>query len=159
MKNPINRRALLTGFLAALFLPGSARGQNAVNFPKSQLAIDTNEGRKIFDVELAISDAQQSRGLMFRETMAADAGMLFDYRFAQRITMWMRNTLIPLDMIFIGADGRVINVAERTIPHSEAIIASKGRARAVLEVNGGTASRLGIKAGTKVYHRIFGTGP
>jgi uncharacterized membrane protein (UPF0127 family) len=96
---------------------------------------------------------------MFRGALAADAGMLFDYRFAQRITMWMRNTLIPLDMIFIGVDGRVINVAERTIPHSEAIIASKGRARAVLEVNGGTASRLGIKPGTKIYHHIFGTAP
>ena len=159
MKISTNRRALLTGFLAALFLPGAVRGQNAVNFPKSQLAMDTSEGRKSFDVELAISDAQQSRGLMFREALAANAGMLFDYRISQRITMWMRNTLIPLDMIFIGADGRVINVAERTIPHSEAIIASKGRARAVLEVNGGTASRLGIKPGTQVYHRIFGTGP
>ncbi len=153
-----NRRALLAAFLGALFVPSMAGAQSAVDFPKSQLAIDTNEGRKIFDVELAISEAQQSRGLMFREAMAANAGMLFDYRFSQRITMWMRNTLIPLDMIFIGADGRVINVAERTIPHSEAIIASKGRARAVLEVNGGTVSRLGIKPGTKVYHRIFGNG-
>lgn len=153
-----NRRALLAAFLGAWILPSLAGAQNAVRFPKSQLAIDTLEGRKNFNVELAISDAQQSRGLMFRESMSANAGMLFDYRFSQRITMWMRNTLIPLDMIFIGADGRVINVVERTIPHSEAIIASKGRARAVLEVNGGTASRLGIKAGTKVYHRIFGTG-
>jgi hypothetical protein len=154
-----NRRALLAAFLGAWILPSLAGAQNAVNFPKSQLAIDTNAGRRNFNVELAISDAQQSRGLMFREALAADAGMLFDYRFPQRITMWMRNTLIPLDMIFIGADGRVLNVAERTIPHSKAIIASKGRARAVLEVNGGTASRLGIKAGAKVYHRVFGTGP
>ena len=124
MKSNLNRRALLTAFLAALILPSTGRGQNAVNFPKSRLAIDTAAGRKIFDVELAISEAQKSRGLMYRRALAADAGMLFDYRFSQRITMWMRNTLIPLDMIFIGADGCVINVAERTIPQSEAIIAS-----------------------------------
>ena len=159
MKLNLHRRALLTAFLAALISPSTGRGQNAVNFQKSRLAIDTAAGPKNFDVELAVSDAQKSRGLMYRRTLAADAGMLFDYRISQRITMWMRNTLIPLDMIFIGADGRVVNVAERTIPQSEAIIASKGRARAVLEVNGGTASRLGIKPGAKVYHRIFGTAP
>jgi len=69
--------------------------------------------------------------------------------------MWMKNTYIPLDMIFIGQDGKIINIAERTIPHSEAVISSKSRARAVLEVNGGTASRLGLKPGDQVMHPIF----
>jgi uncharacterized membrane protein (UPF0127 family) len=159
MKRILNRRALLTAFLAALFVPRPGQGQSPASFQKSRLAIDTANGRKNFNVELAITDTQHARGLMYRRKLAADAGMLFDYRFTQRITMWMRNTYIPLDMIFVGADGRVVNIAERTIPQSEAIIASKGRVRAVLEVNGGTASRLGIKPGNQVYHRIFGTQP
>ena len=154
-----SRRVFLTTFLASLFSPVLARAQRPVYFQKSRLAIDTLRGRKNFDVELAVTDEQQSRGLMFRHSLAPDAGMLFDYRFPQRITMWMRNTLIPLDMIFIGSDGRVINTVQRTIPHSEAIIASKGRARAVLEVNGGTVEHLGIKPGAMVYHRIFGNAP
>ena len=136
-----------------------ARGQGPVAFAKDKLSIDTTNGRKTFDVELALSDMQHSQGLMYRRKLGPDAGMLFDYRYSQRVTMWMRNTYIPLDMIFIGADGRVVNITERAIPLSDAIIASKGRVRAVLEVNGGTVSRLGIRPGAKVYHRIFGTAP
>ena len=154
-----SRRGILTTFLASLLLLPLARAQGLVNFQKSRLAIDTRQGRKHFNVELAVTEEQQSRGLMFREFLARDAGMLFDYRAPQRITMWMRNTLIPLDMIFIGQDGSVIDIVQRTIPLSEAIIASKGRARAVLEVNGGTTERLGIKPGAMVYHQIFDNAP
>jgi uncharacterized membrane protein (UPF0127 family) len=87
--------------------------------------------------------------------MAPNAGMLFDYKVPQFIQMWMKNTLIPLDMIFIGQYGKVINITERAIPFSEAIIASDGKVRAVLELNGGTASRIGIKPGDRVLHQIF----
>ncbi|MDA0240463.1 MAG: DUF192 domain-containing protein [Proteobacteria bacterium] len=109
-----------------------------------------------FVVEMAVTDKEQERGLMFRRSMPADAGMLFDYKRPQIITMWMRNTLLPLDMIFIGADGKIINIAQRTVPGSLETIPSRGPALAVLEVNGGTASRLKIKAGDTVIHPIFG---
>ena len=147
-------------FLAALAVAVSSLGfdvqaQGLATFKKSKLAIKNAKGLHNFEVELALSNQQQSQGLMYRRSMAADAGMLFNYRIPQRIRMWMRNTFIPLDMIFIGADGKIINIAERTIPHSEAVISSKGRALAVLEVNGGTASRLGLKPGDLVLHEIF----
>tara|TARA_B100000315_G_scaffold246697_1_gene274320 strand:- start:2087 stop:2569 length:483 start_codon:yes stop_codon:yes gene_type:complete len=145
--------ALLSALLVVPLFPAGAQG--LVTFKKSQLSIKTAKGRFNFNIELAVSSQQQSQGLMYRRSLAADAGMLFDYRIPQRISMWMKNTFIPLDMIFIGQDGTVINIAERTIPQSEVVISSKSRARAVLEVNGGTASRLGIMPGDQVLHSIF----
>ena len=88
----------------------------------------TAKGRHRFKLEMALTEKQQQRGLMFRRSLAPDAGMLFDYGSPQIITMWMRNTLIPLDMIFIGADGRIINIAERAVPGSLTAIASAGAA-------------------------------
>jgi len=150
------------GFLSLLGIGIYSIGLNArsfaqgfVTFKKSKLSIKSEKGLHKFEIELALSNQQQAQGLMYRRTMAADAGMLFDYRIPQRIRMWMKNTYIPLDMIFIGQDGKIINIAERTIPHSEMVISSKSRARAVLEVNGGTASRLGLKPGDQVLHPIF----
>ena len=133
----------------------SAFSQGAVTFDKSKLSVITSTGQKNFEVEMAVSDQQQSQGLMYRRSMAANAGMLFDYGALRHIQMWMKNTYIPLDMIFIGPKGKIINIVERTIPHSESIISSKGRARAVLELNSGTVSRLGIKTGDTVIHSIF----
>ena len=158
--SPKSRRsflALLSAcFIAPLFTAiGKVDAQGLVTFDKSQLVIKTAKGNFKINIELAISSRQQSQGLMFRRTLAADAGMLCDYRIPQRISRWRKNTFIPLDMIFIGQDGRVINIAERTIPHSEVVISSTFRARAVLEVNGGTASRLAIKPGDQVLHAIF----
>ncbi|HEX6979549.1 MAG TPA: DUF192 domain-containing protein, partial [Alphaproteobacteria bacterium] len=88
----------------------------------------------------------------------ADAGMLFDFKRDQPVSMWMRNTRIPLDMLFIARDGRIVNIAQRTVPFSEATIQSKGAVRAVLELNGGTAQRLGIRPGDTVRHPIFRNG-
>ena len=133
----------------------SAFSQGLVTFDKSKLSVITSTGQKNFEVEVAVSDRQQSQGLMYRRSMAANAGMLFDYGASRHIQMWMRNTYIPLDMIFIGPKGKVINIVERTIPHSESIISSNGRARAVLELNSGTVSRLGIKTGDTVIHSVF----
>jgi uncharacterized membrane protein (UPF0127 family) len=145
------------GFMVAgiALLPAGLRSQALVTFDKSSLEIETKTGTYKFTVEMAVSDRQQAQGLMFRRSMAPNAGMLFDYKRPTRITMWMKNTYIPLDMIFIGADGRINNIAQRTVPLSEATIPSRGRALAVLEVNGGTASRLGIKPGDRVIHPIF----
>ena len=92
---------------------------------------------------------------MYRRKLAPDAGMLFDYKTPQRVSMWMKNTFIPLDMIFIAADGRIVNIAERTVPQSKTVISSQGKIRGVLEINGGTVARLGIKPGDRVRHPIF----
>jgi uncharacterized membrane protein (UPF0127 family) len=98
---------------------------------------------------------EQRKGLMYRRTMPANAGMLFLYDNGSRVTMWMSNTYIPLDMLFIAADGRITHIVERTVPMSTELIGSNGPVRAVLELNGGTASRLGIEVGDKVRHPAF----
>ncbi len=120
------------------------------------LVIETGTGSHAFEVELAATEKQRRLGLMFRRKLAPNAGMLFDYVRSRPVAMWMKNTYIPLDMLFITADGRVVNIAKRTVPHSLKSISSAGRVRAVLEVNAGTADRLGIVAGALVRHRIFG---
>ncbi len=133
-----------------------AFGQGLENFGKEKLVIITQSGRQEFDVELALSDRQQAQGLMFRRFLPTNAGMLFDYRIPTRITMWMKNTFIPLDMIFIGTDGRITNIAQRTVPMSEATISSRGKVRAVLEVNSGTVARLGVQPGDKILSATLG---
>ena len=121
------------------------------------LVIETSKGARTITIELAETAEQKALGLMFRTEMARDHGMLFPYEQEEEITMWMKNTYLSLDMIFIKSDGRVLRVEERTKPLSEAIISSRGRARAVLELVAGTARDLGIKPGDLVRHRIFGT--
>ena len=142
--------------LLLVVFPCLVNGQGFTAFEKSTLSIKTEVGRHVFKVEIARSEQQKMFGLMFRRSLDPDSGMLFDYYEPKKIKMWMKNTLIPLDMIFISQVGKVIHIVERTIPHSEVIIVSKGLARAVLEVNAGTAFRLGIKAGDIVEHPIFG---
>ncbi len=93
---------------------------------------------------------------MYRKALAPDAGMLFVFPETQTATFWMKNTLIPLDMLFIAGDGRVADIHERAVPLSEATISSKVPVRAVLELNGGTALRLGIHEGDVVHHALFG---
>lgn len=123
-----------------------------VTFPKDTVTVETATGaRHKFNVELATTPPQISQGLMFRRQMAADAGMLFLFD-PHPAVFWMKNTYIPLDMIFIGVDGRILNIAERTIPLTETPVPATGMTRAVLEVNGGTAARLGIKPGDRVRH-------
>ena len=121
------------------------------------LTIETaggGEPRK-FQVEMATTDQEKSVGLMFRTSLADDAGMLFPYGPPQEITMWMRNTYIPLDMVFIHADGTIARIEANTEPLSEAIISSGSAVSAVLEIAGGAASRLGIKPGDIVRHPFF----
>ena len=121
-----------------------------------RLFVLTADSRYEFFIEIAITPAQRSQGLMYRTELAANAGMLFHYGEPQIITMWMANTLIPLDMIFISADGRIVSIAERTVPESRATIPSEAPAIAVLEVPGGTADRLGIVPTDVVIHHFFG---
>jgi uncharacterized membrane protein (UPF0127 family) len=155
MGRVVGRVVLLVGLAIGLgvgpfFEAGHAAAQGPVAFGHGELDIQTASGRHHFTVELATAMEQQVQGLMFRRTLAPDAGMLFLYTDDHDIQMWMKNTLIPLDMVFIRADGTIINVAERTVPQSLATIGSDGPARAVLEVNGGTAARLDIKPGDHV---------
>ena len=153
----ITRRKLIYLLpFGAIWAPLTSIAQGFATFNRSKLRVVTKSGKHEFIVEIAVTDRQHAQGLMFRQSLAKNAGMLFDYKVPTSITMWMKNTYIPLDMIFIGNDGRVINVVQRAIPFSENVISSLGKARGVLEVNGGTASRLGIMPGDKILHRIFG---
>jgi uncharacterized membrane protein (UPF0127 family) len=104
---------------------------------------------------MAETDEQRSRGLMFRRSLPAGHGMLFDFKSDQVISMWMRNTYISLDMIFIRNDGTIVRIAENTEPLSERIISSGGPVRAVLEVIAGTSRRLGLGPGDRVAHPMF----
>jgi len=121
----------------------------------STLTIQAASGTHSFSVEVADTPERRALGLMHRRSMPANAGMLFDFKSDQPVSMWMRNTIIPLDMLFIARDGRIVNIVERTVPFSETGIPSQGPVRAVLELNAGTASRLGIKPGDRVKHPIF----
>ncbi len=127
-----------------------------LDFEQDRLAIETVEGtRHEFSVELAISPEQQQQGLMFRRDLAPDASMLFVYKPERVVSMWMRNTMIPLDMLFIAEDGRVVKIVERAVPLSLKTISSDRPVRAVLEVNGGTVARLGLQTGDRVLHGTF----
>jgi uncharacterized membrane protein (UPF0127 family) len=117
---------------------------------RETLVIETQNGPQSFDVEIADEPRERSVGLMYRREMAKEAGMLFDFGGEEPVSMWMANTYIPLDMLFIRADGTVSSIAERTTPLSERSISSKERVRYVLEVNGGVSDALGIEQGDKV---------
>lgn len=120
-----------------------------------KLQIASRSGTHVFSVELAKTDDQRARGLMFRKELPEGQGMLFDFERNTEISMWMQNTYIPLDMIFIRADGRIHRIAENTEPLSTKIVSSGGPVRAVLEVIGGTAKKLGLNAGDRVSHPTF----
>ena len=126
----------------------------AANF--STLEIATKSGVHIFSVEMAATDDERQKGLMYRRELADGKGMLFDFSPEQQISMWMKNTYISLDMIFIRADGRISRIAENTEPESTKIISSGGLARGVLEVPAGTAQKYGIAPGDRVSHPLFG---
>lgn len=149
---------VLRGVAAVFLLLAAALPAGALeSFQKSSLTVETaSGGRYRFDVELAQTMAQQAQGLMFRESMAADAGMLFIYDSVRPASFWMKNTLLPLDMIFIAADGRVVNIHERAVPGSLDSVNSAGPVKAILELNGGMSARLGIRPGDRVRHETFG---
>jgi len=125
--------------------------------PKEKLVITTSDGvAHIFQVEMALKPEQQIIGLMFRTSVPEDGGMLFDWGTPRDSQMWMKNTLSPLDMVFINQDGTIRSIAEDTVPESLAVIDSRGAVRATLELAAGTTARLGIRVGDKVAQRIFG---
>jgi uncharacterized protein len=120
------------------------------------LSIAMQAGQKqAFKVEVARNDADRAQGLMFRRSMPADQGMLFDFARVEPVSMWMQNTYLPLDMLFIRADGTIARIAANTEPLSTRTIPSGEPVLAVLELNAGTAAKLGIKPGDRVEHPLF----
>jgi uncharacterized protein len=153
----MKRRALL--LLLALSAPAFAVGTSKPQpeLPKEKLIIVTRDAvEHVLNVEMALTMDQQTVGEMFRTSVPDDGGMLFDWRVPQESRMWMRNTLVPLDMIFINTDGTIRSIAENTVPESLATIDSRGPVRATLEVAAGTAARLNVRVGDQVRQRIFG---
>jgi uncharacterized membrane protein (UPF0127 family) len=121
----------------------------------SSIVIDTPRGQVRFHVEVAADTQSQMRGLMYRTRLPADAGMLFDFHDDDFRAFWMKNTPLPLDMLFIRADGTISSIEPNTTPMSEAPITSRERVRAVLEINGGRAAALDIRPGEKVHNAAF----
>jgi uncharacterized membrane protein (UPF0127 family) len=131
----------------------SGFGARAASFQTLEIA--TKSGVKVFSVELATTEEEKTTGLMYRKELADGTGMLFDFSPEQQVSMWMKNTYISLDMIFIRADGRILRIAENTEPLSTSIIPSGGLAKGVLEVIAGTAQKYGIAPGDRVAHPLF----
>ena len=144
---------LLIGALAPSLFPVPARAAG-----KDTIEIVSGSGVHAFSVELATTDEERSRGLMFRKELPEGQGMLFDFFRDQPVSFWMHNTYIPLDMIFIRGDGHILRIAENTEPLSDRLVPSGGPVRAVLEVIAGTARKLGITPGDQVTGSIFGNG-
>jgi uncharacterized membrane protein (UPF0127 family) len=140
--------------LVASLMPATAQSGSASS-TLEPLQIMTASGRHDFSVEVMRTDEERARGLMYRRFMAANRGMLFDFKTEQPINMWMKNTYLPLDMIFIARNGSVTHVVADTEPLSERIISSNGPAFAVLEVNAGIAAKIGLKPGDRVQHPMF----
>ena len=136
-------------FLAASASVGARSGE------LDSLEIVTATGRHVFQVEIANNDATREHGLMDRRYMAADHGMLFEFDREAPVSFWMKNTYIPLDMIFIAPSGVVTHIATNAEPLSERVIPSGGPCIAVLELNGGAAASIGLKVGDKVRHPFF----
>ena len=159
-RNPDFLRRLLVFLAATMALAGNTRVlaqtgplEDLAAFPRNKLEI--SDGKKVkltFDVWLADSPSRQAQGLMFVRALADMRGMLFVHEKPMPISMWMKNTYIPLDMVFIDEHGRIQQIVEQATPHSLDIIRSKDPALAVLEIAGGEAKRLGLHTGQHVAH-------
>ena len=150
-----SRAALAALFVACMIglglgLNAYFHGPAASGMRRETITLTTSAGAKMIAAEIALSGPEQEQGLMFRKQLGDDEGMLFIYKRPQDITMWMRNTYIPLDMVFIGANGRIAHIVEGAEPLSERIISSGGKAQSVLELKAGTVRRLGLATGDRV---------
>lgn len=150
------------GLCLALFaaaVDGGARADAVPPPAVATLVIETAAGKASFAVEVVDTPAARARGLMGRRHLAADSGMLFDFGVAQPVSMWMKDTHVSLDMIFLDEHGTVIGVATDTVPHALTPIGVGRPVRAVLEVVAGTARRIGLRRGDRIRHPIFASSP
>lgn len=122
-----------------------------------EIYINTAQGRFKFTAEIADTPQETQQGLMFRESMPHNHGMLFGFGVEKEVLMWMKNTPLPLDMVFLSPTGRVVSIATNTVPFSQSVISSKEYASGVLEINAGTSKLLGLKAGDFLEHGSFNT--
>src|SRR6266853_2828746 len=152
----LSRRSLLTLLLLLAAVWAAPSPAQLSQYQTAPLSIVTAGGPHSFTVELAATPEQMEQGLMFRRSLGPDSGMLFDFKASSMAMMWMKNTLIPLDMLFVDQEGRIVNIHQRAVPGSLDTIAAAAPVRAVIELNGGTAERLGIRPGDKVLFPIFG---
>jgi uncharacterized protein len=151
------RRTIIGLFLCVVLgllqIPASA--EDAALSKIEPLTIATGTDARLFTVEIADTDALRERGLMFRQRLPEDRGMLFDFGAPRPVSMWMKNTYISLDMLFIRADGSIAYIAENTVPKSLEVVGVSEPVLAVLELAAGSAKRLGLRSGDIVYHRMF----
>lgn len=152
LKKLITAIAILT---AGLNLPVAIAQDSLVAFETGTLVIDTGDTEHSINIEIADSPEETAQGLMFRETLAEDAGMLFEFEPAREPNMWMKNTLIPLDMLFLDSNGVVVAIARNARPHSQRRISPGMAVKGVLELNGGASGSLNIEPGDVVRHEIF----
>ena len=152
---PCRLRAQRWIVVAVLVALGAVAGSSARAASVQPLEIVTRNGVQVFSVEMATTEQEKETGLMYRKELSDGKGMLFDFSPEQQVSMWMKNTYISLDMIFIRSDGRILRIAENTEPLSTRIIASGGLAKGVLEVIAGTAKKYGIEPGDRVGHPLF----
>jgi uncharacterized membrane protein (UPF0127 family) len=156
-----SRRMILTGLLAAVLLSpltgcaGAQTPKDATGRPLEPLAIITASGTHEFMVEIADEEPERQRGMMFREPLADDRGMLFEFPDVAERAFWMRNTPSSLDIIYIDPRGRIVSIASHAVPFSEITIPSRGPASGVLELRAGRAEEIGAKAGDQVRHTFF----
>ena len=159
-------RAFFVGLLLLLSFALEANAQlfrprepldpaKAQSLPVTPMSIKTEKGTFNLQVELCDDDRERATGMMHRSELALDKGMLFDMKRTGTVSFWMRNTFIPLDMIFVDSDGVVKSIAQNAIPHNEAGVSSQVPVMAVLELQGGAATHYGIKPGDKITHEIF----
>ncbi|MGH6676030.1 MAG: DUF192 domain-containing protein [Xanthobacteraceae bacterium] len=146
-------RFCLVAFAGAAILARTAAIAGEGQF--EPLSIVTATGTHPFSVEVMRTPRELEKGLMFRKSMPEDQGMLFDFQTEQSVMMWMKNTYIPLDMIFMGKTGKVVGIVAHAKPMSEQILSVLAPTYAVLELNGGEAAKIGLKVGDKVLHPIF----
>ena len=150
---PVRLARSLVTLATCLTCLASIADASARSHPVEPLDIVTARGDYHFKVEIADTDQTREQGLMFRKSMARDRGMLFDFKTAQPVAFWMKNTLIPLDMLFVGADGRIVSIARDAAPMSETPIPSGGDALVVIELAGGRAAQIGAEPGDLVRER------
>ncbi len=153
-------REFFVAFIALFAVMGCAAGAEPSGpqptLPRTQLTIDTAHGPARFVVEMATDSTEQERGLMFRTHMAPNAGMLFDFHGPVMTSFWMKNTILPLDMLFIRANGTISTIHANATPYSQTPIPAAEPVRAVLEINAGRAKALDIAPGDLVHDAIFG---